>query len=204
MCSKDGIRVEYDSDILEYLVHMNTEYREPITKKELTELFRLRYEVYSKDEKLNQMISSNANLDINSYDLNAFHFGAFQDGLAVGYVRLATQHNTAFTSWVAEIIEHEKIEIAPVPHEFPFQAYYPDTMWGKNFINSLRGRSIGEMGKLAIHEDFRGGEELLNDLISSFLGYCINDLKLETGFGSCSLLLERYYRKFGCEYPVLL
>lgn len=176
---------------------MSIEFREPTSIDELTVLFRFRHEVYSTDDQLSQMIDSNANLDVNSFDLNAHHFGAFQDGAAIGYVRLATNHATLFTPWVSRIIEAERIVLKSSKNEFPFQAYYPDTMWGKNFINSLRGRSIGEMGKLAIHEDFRGGEELLNDLISSFLGYCINDLKLETGFGSCSLLLERYYRKFG-------
>lgn len=40
-------------------------------------------------------------------------------------------------------------------------------------------------------------QEYSHELITEFIDYCKNDKKITTGFGSCTLSLERYYRKFG-------
>jgi hypothetical protein len=53
------------------------------------------------------------------------------------------------------------------------------------------------VGKLAIAKDYRQKGIVLGGLISSFVDYCKKEQKFNTGFGSCSIQLERYYRKFG-------
>ena len=80
---------------------------------------------------------------------------------------------------------------------FPFQQYYPNTTWSLSFLDELKGHKIGEVGRLAIHKNYRKGGVILNELITAFIDYCKNDQKITTGFGSCTLSLERYYRKFG-------
>lgn len=176
---------------------MSIQYREPTTIKELESLFRLRYSVYSNDPDLYNMVSSFSNLDINWYDLNAFHFAAFENGNPIGYIRITNVTETHFTPWINEIISSNNIHLESQKFLFPFQAYCPDASWCDSFIKSLNGRKIGEVGKLAIHSDHRNGGEILSSLINSFIQYCKNERHFQTGFGSCSLLLERYYRKFG-------
>lgn len=176
---------------------MIIEYREPSSIEELDALFRLRQEVYSQDVNLSAMISADQSHDINAYDLRSCHFGAFSDGNAIGYVRLAMAQRSSLAPWVEEICATNRITLNSIKHSFPFVAYYPDKKWSSEFILGLAGKRIGEVGKLAIHQDYRNGDDHLNELISSFLDYCVQEHRIETGFGSCTLLLERYYRKFG-------
>lgn len=176
---------------------MKIEYREPSTINELESLFRLRYKVYSEDPLLSKMVSSQDSLDIDQYDLKAFHYGAFDGKIAIAYVRFASSNNTSFTNWVEQILSNNNIHIETKKALFPFQKYYPDSEWSRTFLASLEGRKIGEVGKLAIHKDYRFGGDHLEGFMSSFIEYCIKGQKIETGFGSCTLQLERYYRKFG-------
>lgn len=179
---------------------MNIEYREPNSVSELAALFKLRYEVYRNDEELYKMIGSSTH-DINSFDSKSWHFGAFHEGKAIGYVRLATLHPTTFAPWVDEIVKSIDVKIEVNSNDFPFQTFYPDIEWSKSFIEEIRQRNIGEVGKLAILKDQRKGDVIMHGLISSFLQYCTKKHKIETGFGSCSIVLERYYRKFGFYMP---
>ena len=176
---------------------MIIEYREPKSIDELDALFRLRQNVFSKHSALNDMIDNNATHDVDFFDLNSTHYGGFYKGKPISYIRLSGQKESLHTEWVAKIIESQRYTLTEPPFEFPFQRYYPNTEWSKNFINSLSNRNIGEVGKLAIHPNFRNGKTHLNSLVKSFLSHCIEDVKIETGFGSCTLPLERFYRKFG-------
>lgn len=175
---------------------MHIQYREPSSIQELESLFRLRHSVYSLDQNLHKMVSSN-NQDINWYDLNAYHFAAFENEIPIGYIRITSTSKTHFTPWVKEIIASNNISLEQKTQAFPFQSYCPDSNWCTAFLTSLNGRKIGEVGKLAIHEKYRQGGEILNNLINSFIFYCKNEQNFETGFGSCTLSLARYYRKFG-------
>lgn len=175
---------------------MYIQYREPSTIQELESLFRLRYYVYSQDQNLHKMVSS-INQDINWYDLNAYHFAAFENGNPIGYIRITSTSETHFTPWVKEIITSNNISLEQKSPPFPFQSYCPDSNWCTAFLTSLNGRKIGEVGKLAIHQNYRQGGVILNNLIDSFIHYCKNEQNFETGFGSCTLQLARFYRKFG-------
>ena len=176
---------------------MLIQYREPLNSNELEALFRLRHLVYSEDAHLNSMIQKTSPYDINGFDLQSLHFGAFENGKAIAYIRITTVLETHFTKWVKEILFKNNIATKTSSSLFPFQSYYPDLNWGIDFISSLEGRKTGEVGKLAIHKDYRKAGVILSGLIESFIDYCKNEQKIETGFGSCALKLARYYRKFG-------
>ncbi|MES2799824.1 MAG: hypothetical protein V4638_07395 [Bacteroidota bacterium] len=176
---------------------MNIEYREPKSLDELASLFQLRHKVYSHDPELCKMVDPTSTFDINWYDFNAIHFGAFCEGVPIAYIRMTTPHENHFTDWVKEIQETQNILIVKKEHVFPFQNYYPDTRWTETFVKTLEGKKIGEVGKLAIDPSFRKGGGILKDLYSSFLHHCITENGFDAGFGSCSLELERYYKKFG-------
>jgi predicted GNAT family N-acyltransferase len=176
---------------------MDMVYREPISKDELAELLRLRQDVFSNHSDLSQMLAKNTTIDLDYFDLNSTHYGGFKKGKAISYVRLVGRNKNHQTKWVEQIALSHKLTLTKSSYDFPFQRYYPNPVWSKNFIDSLQNRNIGEMGKLAIHPDFRNDKTHLNRLVESFLSHCVNELKIETGFGSCTLILERYYKKFG-------
>jgi len=177
---------------------MNIQFREPKSKQELVSLFQLRHNVYAEDEHLHSMVSnSGVQLDLNSYDHTALHFAAYIDNDAIAYIRITTESETHFTPWVKEIANEASIATQNAKDAFPFQHYYPDSEWSANFIQELNGRKIGEVGKLAIHKDHRTGGVVLSEFISAFVDYCKKEHAFRTGFGTCSLPLERFYRKFG-------
>lgn len=176
---------------------MSILYREPLNINELEALFRLRYTIYSEDPDLNSMVQLNAPHDMNSFDLHALHYGAFVNEKPIAYIRITTASETHFTIWVKQLLLKNNIATAPATSFFPFQLYYPDLNWSNKFLLGLEGRKIGEVGKLAIHKDYRKAGNVLTGLIESFIEYCKKDQKIETGFGSCTLTLARYYRKFG-------
>jgi hypothetical protein len=176
---------------------MNITYREPMSLKELEALFRLRQTVYSEDTYLHKMVSSHSTCDINQYDLNALHYGAFEKEKPVAYIRITTAGETHFTNWVKQILLIHGIRTETDSSSYPFQSYYPDLIWSKKFIESLQGRKVGEVGKLAIDKNYRQAGTILSGFIGSFIQYCKKEQNITTGFGSCTLKLARYYRKFG-------
>ncbi len=176
---------------------MGIQYREPSSLQELESLFRLRHIVYSEDAFLNKMVCPSAIHDINQFDLNAFHYGAFDGKDPIAYIRITSASTTHFTDWVEQIIELTNSKIESNFGAFPFQSYYPDRGWSNSFIDGLKGRKIGEVGKLAIYKDYRQKGTVLGNLIPSFVDYCKKEQKFNTGFGSCGIQLERYYRRFG-------
>lgn len=176
---------------------MKLHYREPNNLSELDAIFRLRHAVYSEDGNLNKLLSTSSTHDINEFDLNALHFAAFDGENPVAYIRITTDSETHFTDWVKTISANNNITLLKNNVTFPFQQYYPNTTWSLSFLDELKGHKIGEVGRLAIHKNYRKGGVILNELITAFIDYCKNDQKITTGFGSCTLSLERYYRKFG-------
>lgn len=175
----------------------NIQFREAQNKSELEALFALRHQVYLEDENLKSMLSGNQ-LDLSVYDLNALHFGAFENNKVIAYIRLVVEKETHFTSWVNQIIKEHQIQLENKKFTFPFQNYHPDLNWSENFIQSLANRKIGEVGRLAILKNYRQAGEILDTLFENFIFYCKKQ-HIQTAFGSCTLLLERYYRKFNFQ-----
>jgi hypothetical protein len=175
------------------------QYREPESKEELSAIFELRHKVYSEDLLLSDMVSSNTKFDINLYDINAFHFAAFIKNTPIAYIRITSSTPNKLSTWTEQIILENGIELNHVQHEYPFEKYYPDNEWSVFYLNSLSGLKIGEVGKLVIHQDYRAGGLVLNELISLFHSFCFHKNNYDVGFGSCTLILERYYQKFGFE-----
>jgi len=171
---------------------MNLEFREPANEAELKSLFDLRREVYSKADSLKTMVQGN---DVSEFDLRAFHFGGFDDGKAIAYMRMVQWNETKFAPWVKKIAD---INISDVPKEirFPFEFYCPFKKWNYEFLESLTGKKIGEAGKLAIHEDYRK-DTVLDDFVKAFVVYCKETNRFDSGFGVCTFTLERYYKKLG-------
>ena len=176
---------------------MNIIYREAKSKTELENLFRLRHKIYSEDEDLNKMVSSDLDFEINNFDLNALHFGAFENKKPIAYIRIICDSKTIFTTWVEELIIENKIYLPEISEKFPFQIYYPDKIWISDFLQSFKGEKIGEVGKLAISKDYRNSGIVLDGLISSLIIYLKEEQDFKMGFGLCTKKLARYYRKFG-------
>lgn len=175
---------------------MNLQFREAGNVAELEALLRMRYEIYASDGELAQMVRDCDGYDVSYFDERALHFGAFSGNEPVAYLRMATNELTAFSDWVTEIAKAQSITLHRNGAQFPFENYSPDKTWNKNFISALGNKKIGEVGKLAIRKEYRKDGIVLERLIGAFLQYCRHNC-FDAGFGSCTLPLERYYRKFG-------
>jgi hypothetical protein len=173
------------------------QFREPTDINELESIFKLRHSVYSEDPLLNNMVKPSSLIDVSNFDLNALHFAAFDGRKPVASIRIISQFPTHFTLWIQKIIADNHLKLEDYMVQFPLLMYYPDLNWSLKFIADLKGTKIGEVGRLAIHKDFRKGGIVLDNLIRSFIEYCIKGQLFNTGFGLCTPLLERYYLKFG-------
>jgi predicted GNAT family N-acyltransferase len=171
---------------------MHLEFREASTESELKSLFDLRRNVYSMDPSLRAASGGN---NITAFDLQSIHFGGFQGNRAVAYMRMVQDEETDLALCVKNIANGE---IAPIPKgvSFPFEMYAPDKTWNKEFLSSLDGKKIGEAGKLAIHEDFRG-TRVPKDFIRAFVTHCNERYGFDSGFGICTFRLERFYKQLG-------
>lgn len=141
--------------------------------------------------------SKSSDTDINKFDLNSLHFAGFLENIPIAYFRITTATHQIFTPWTIEIAAKEKVQLAEASEEFPFEQYCNQTEWKKQFLKDLEGKKCGEAGKLAIHPDHRKNGEILDQLIPAFIHYCREIKEFDTAFGSCTLPLERYYKKFG-------
>lgn len=175
---------------------MNIEFREPMNQQELAGLFDFRQAIYARSESLKTMVQKN---DITHFDERAFHFAAYHENKPVAYMRMVQLQKTKFAAWVqsitAEINNSDSENL-----EFPFQHYSPDKDWNKFFLNRLQHKKIGEAGKLAIAEHVRS-DQFLSRFVQSFLDYCIHQNGFHSGFGICTLELERFYKRLGFFRP---
>ncbi len=176
---------------------MDIIYREVKSKNELESLFRLRHKIYSEDQDLRSMISSDLDFEINNFDLNAIHFGAFDAEKPIAYIRIICDSKTIFTAWVEELISENKIILNAINEIFPLQIYYPNKVWITDFLKGFKESKVGEVGKLAIAKDYRNAGEVLDNLISSLIAYLKEVQNFKAAFGLCTKKLARYYRKFG-------
>lgn len=173
------------------------QFREPISIDELRSLLEFRQDVYAADEHLSSMIDHGQKLDLDGFDHRSFHFGAFDNGSPVAYIRFTVMRANHQTKWVESLIDEVDQNIVSIDVGFPFQNYHPDQLWSDKLIHSLGDRVYGEVGKLAVKSNAKSNPDLLKRFISEFLEYSVKDIGVQTGFGSCTLVLERFYRQFG-------
>lgn len=177
-------------------------FKEIHTQKELKDAFLLRQRSYAEDNLFKDLIKGEAQLDIDEFDAFSYHFGCFHKGRLIAYLRLVMSSFTPCEQMVNQIYMDENETIIPQPIcAFPFVQYFPDHEWSHSFLTQLCGKNIGEVGKLCIHPDYRKHPTLLDELLQHFIQFARDEIEIETGFGICTLILERYYRKFGFYRP---
>jgi hypothetical protein len=176
---------------------MNIEFREPRNIRELELLFQLRFSVYAEDVLLNTMLSNTNEIDINNFDINALHFGAFENDLPLACIRIVTNKRTKFSLHVEELISKHKIECPKIQETFPLEIYYSDKTWTADLLMKLSYSKIGEVGKLAIDKKYRKKGIVLDGMIQSIIEYGTKEHAFDFCFGICNETLFRYYKKFG-------
>ncbi|MBK6526705.1 MAG: hypothetical protein IPG07_14855 [Crocinitomicaceae bacterium] len=175
---------------------MDTEFREPVSEQELIDLFKFRQSVYEQTESLKTMVQKN---DVSFFDQRAFHFAAYHENQIVAYMRMVQHEETKFASWIKEVPTGiNKLQSETI--KFPFEHYVPNKTWNRHFLGSFENKKIGEAGKLAIAKNFRS-DLFLAQFVQSFLDYCIEKNGFHSGFGVCTLELERFYKRLGFYRP---
>ncbi|MBK6952503.1 MAG: hypothetical protein IPH24_10775 [Crocinitomicaceae bacterium] len=175
---------------------MDLAFREPVSEQELADLFEFRQTIYAQTESLKTMVQKS---DISFFDQRAFHFAAYHENKPVAYMRMVSRNETKFADWIKncspenDTSKSEKIE-------FPFENYSPDKIWNKDFLSRFENQKIGEAGKLAVAKDVRS-DLFLSKFIHAFLDHCIHQNGFQSGFGICTLELERFYKRLGFFRP---
>lgn len=175
---------------------MNVAFREPDNEQELADLFTFRQSVYAQTDSLKSMVQKS---DITFFDKHALHFAAYHENQAVGYMRMVQKKETKFSNWIKNS-SPEKDNLNSEKIEFPFENYSPDKVWNKEFLSRFENQKIGEAGKLAIAKDVRS-DQFLSKFIHAFLDHCIHQNGFQSGFGICTLELERFYKRLGFFRP---
>jgi predicted GNAT family N-acyltransferase len=175
---------------------MNLEFREPLNEQELSELFSFRQSIYAQTESLKTMVQKS---DITFFDQHALHFAAYDENQAVAYMRMVQKQETKFADWIKNI-SAENHHSNSEKIEFPFENYSPDKVWNKEFLSRFENQKFGEAGKLAIAKNFRS-DQFLSKFVQSFLDHCIQKNGFQSGFGVCTLELERFYKRLGFFRP---
>jgi predicted GNAT family N-acyltransferase len=175
---------------------MNVAFREPRSERELADLFKFRQSVYAQTDSLKSMVQKS---DVTFFDQHALHFAAYHENQVVAYMRMVQKTDTKFADWVKNS-STEKDHLNSDNIEFPFENYSPNKAWNKDFLSRFENQKIGEAGKLAIAKNYRS-DIFLAQFVQSFLDYCIEKNGFHSGFGVCTLELERFYKRLGFYRP---
>lgn len=175
---------------------MDLEFREPVSEQELSDLFKFRQTIYAQTESLKTMVQKS---DITFFDQRAFHFAAYHENQVIAYMRMVQHRDTKFADWV-KLTAPEITNSSSEKLDFPFENYSPDKTWNKEFLSRFENQKIGEAGKLAIDKNFRS-DQFLSKFVQAFLDYCIHQNGFQSGFGICTLELERFYKRLGFFRP---
>ncbi len=175
---------------------MDLDFREPVSEQELADLFEFRQTIYAQTESLKTMVQKS---DISFFDQRAFHFAAYHENKPVAYMRMVSRNETKFADWIKNCSpENDKSNSEKI--EFPFENYSPNETWNKAFLSRFENQKIGEAGKLAIDTNFRS-DYFLSKFVQTFLDYCVHQNSFVSGFGICTLELERIYKRLGFFRP---
>jgi predicted GNAT family N-acyltransferase len=140
-------------------------FREIISQPDLDQVFHSRYCVYSQSRMQSFLKQSEEELDIDSYDLHARHYGLFCKELLVGYIRIVQNRDIYKNVAVADFCalrglqannpcgdsQKETVD-TPV---YPFLTYpgAPDSV--SAYYESQKSKVIVEIGRLILLPEYR-------------------------------------------------
>jgi len=171
----------------------------------LEQFFRLRYEVYADCENKVFITENPAQLDIDSFDIHAKHYGFMCDNNLVGYFRMVFPQGEFRNEQVIEIANRHLLQkqINPVANNapFPFLSYdgVPKVHW--DYYENLLKKSerMVEISRLILHPAYR--EMKMSRLLIDF-GCTIYILlcdKIRSVLVNCSQSHEVFYKYYGFQ-----
>lgn len=154
-------------------------FRKVETTEELTKLFKLRYDIFSKCHMAMFLSKNNKELDVLPFDTSAVQYGLFLNEKLIGSIRVVKPNgkyiNTNVQSIYQDLLTHnsntlyQQNKIAPLP----FLDYGRDITAHWQFYNSCTdaNQDIVEGGRLAIlpeHRNIRVSKFLIESVFATY------------------------------------
>lgn len=172
------------------------------TVAELTESYRLRYEVYSKLGYLRRFNKSK--LEIDGYDSLSIPCGAFDpvSGAMIGTLRLITtelqpEYDSSIRHLLAELGDEELTKQALAPWSHPLPSIISDEMDRQIEAFNTERFVVHEVSRLIVHPNYRGSI-VLRSLVEFGLAHAAR-LGPAVVIGSCLPMHLPLYARFGCQ-----
>lgn len=183
-------------------------FREPKSLKDLENLLRLRYRVFS-DTNLRCFVEQNLDeIDLDPFDLNAKHFGLFKmDCEPVGYCRVVETHSDFNNDLLITIAKkynqtHKIMEepADPLPTMTYFEPNDATKVWLNNALKN--NTKLVEPGRLSVQK----GERLIGHTRQMTAAACsiYYIIRKTQAILSCNVSYGEFYQKYGfikiCNY----
>ena len=184
-------------------------FRQASNLHELKALLKLRYQGYLHSQCASLIEHNRYQIDLDSYDLRALHFGIFEtDGLRakpIGYVRLIQDElaPSAPLLWQLAFTHPEllpKLEKDPET-PFPFMQYHPDADWLSYYIAEAKakGQKLVEASRFVFDPNVRS-KGLAGFVTEATLSIVFFSLAYKKLMLVCNPSHCRFYSRAGFQY----
>jgi hypothetical protein len=182
-------------------------YRQPESIEELKQLLLLRYTVCRQSRIEKFIVENDAGIDLDCYDVNAYHFGLFEHvekvSRPVGYVRMITDHKGPLANHIRSIASEVTIlekRTSDVPTSpFPLLTCSPDATRIFEFYKEqqAKGAMVIEVSRLSLERSARGLRVASHMVGSTFAAGMVYGVGHALMF--CHVLHEKFYHQYGFE-----
>ena len=178
------------------------EIRELDGTAELSESYRLRYEVYGTLGYIRH--ANRSKLEIDGYDSRSIPYGAFApiSGAMIGTLRLITTerqpaHDRSIRHLLVELDDEELTMQALAPRSHSLPSIISDEMDRRIEAFNTERFVVHEMSRLIVHPKYRGSS-VLRGLVELGLAHAAR-LGPAVVIGSCLPMHLPLYARFGCQ-----
>lgn len=184
-------------------------FREAQNTEDLSALFKMRYKVYSNSRVAKFSIQNPSQMDLDSYDIYAKHFGLFtsSNGIEkpVGYLRVIQDTTTSVKDKVLKIASVSKMlthrVTQPPQSPLPMMSYFPkNKLIGKFYkIKKDQGSRLVEASRL-VFDQSKKPIWVTRGFVKACIAVNLLTHNNQFAFVGCALDHTRFYQEFGFEF----
>lgn len=177
-------------------------FREILSHTDLETAFRFRYDVYSQSEMNAFLLKPNDHQwDIDGYDLHSYHFGLFNEGEIVGYLRIVHKPLGFINQCVASFLTDKAITLKTPQTELPLLSYTGVPSDIKQFYaKEILTRPIVEASRIIVSPKYRNMKlaHIITESIMAPIMLMFGEQKGLVAI-SCDCPYEVYYKSYGFD-----
>ncbi len=185
-------------------------FRQITSHADLDTAFRQRYSVYAHSRMYSFLKQSDDQIDIDSYDLHASHYGFFCNDVLVGYVRIVQNRDLYLNTAVAAFCEDagllrdypecKKLRTNSNSPVYPFLSYPGAPEPVATYYEAHKNKVIVEIGRMILIPEFRNNRAIVT-LIECAGVAAMHAIGSGEGVAiiNCFCSHERVYHLFGFQ-----